>query len=380
MTRDDLANALTSDNVRAFLKMLRYGEGTSREEGYRTIFGGELFDNNFADHPKRAVTKTLGGVPLTSTAAGAYQFLARTWAGLVKQYGFPDFSPESQDQGAVALIAGRGALEDVIAGRFQPAVAKCGKEWASLPGSPYGQPTVAMSKAVELYLNAGGQMEGVPVPARQFTTQRPPPEPPKPPVFTPITDLPPSPEPTRAKEKAMPPFLLAALPSLFDAVPKLIGLFGDKSEAQEKNIKAIQLVADIAKTATGAVNEQELISKLQNDPAAAAQVKQAVEQRWFELSEVGGGVEAARKADAAAAASGENAWKSPSFLMAVAMLPLIYLIIGAVVGFWGQPFSDDVRSAIANGVIGLVLGGLVGYYFGQVTSRNRQTATPPVVG
>lgn len=378
MTRDDLAKALTNGNVQAFLRMLRYGEGTTKEDGYRTMFGGKLFDNNFSDHPKRPITKTLGGVPITSTAAGAYQFLSRTWAGLVKAYGFPDFSPTCQDQGAVALIAGRGALADVIEGRLQVAITKCGKEWASLPGSPYGQPTVTMTKARELYIAAGGRFEvGMakpePVPVPEV--------PEAPPIYIPIADMPPPPEPSKPKEKTVPPFLLAALPSLFDAVPKLISLFGDHSEAQEKNVKAIQLVADIAKTATGAVNEQELISKLQNDPAAAVQVKQAVEQRWFELSEVGGGIEAARRADAVAVASGENAWKSPSFLMAVALLPLIYLIIGAVVGFWGDPFSDDVRSAIANGVIGLVLGGLVGYYFGQVTSRNRPasaTVTPPL--
>jgi uncharacterized protein YcfJ len=49
------------------------------------------------------------------------------------------------------------------------------------------------------------------------------------------------------------------------------------------------------------------------------------------------------------------------------------MIVGAVVGLFGAPFSEDVRAAIANGIVGLVLGGLIGYYYGQTTSRNRTT-------
>lgn len=152
----DLLEFSSNPNVRAFLKMLRHGEGTSSDDGYRVIFGGERF-SSFADHPRKKVTKPMGKQTLTSSAAGAYQFLERTWDGLVKQYGFKDFSPGNQDLGAIALIAGRGALQDVIAGRFETAVRKCNKEWASLPASPYGQPTVTMSKARALYLQYGGK-------------------------------------------------------------------------------------------------------------------------------------------------------------------------------------------------------------------------------
>lgn len=159
-----LSDALKNPNLRAFLRMLRHGEGTSAETGYSIMFGGERF-TSFADHPRRAITKKLGGKPITSTAAGAYQFLSRTWDGLVKQYGFADFSPANQDLGAVALILGRRALDDVIAGRFESAVIKCSREWASLPGSPYGQPVVTMTKARQVYELHGGQyFESPPAP------------------------------------------------------------------------------------------------------------------------------------------------------------------------------------------------------------------------
>lgn len=150
-----LIEASENQNVRAFLKMLRHGEGTDHADGYRTLFGGSFFDS-FNDHPGKVITAKLGGKPIRSSAAGAYQFLRVTWNNLVIQYGFEDFSPKSQDLACIALIIGRGALKNVIDGDFERAVIKCNREWASLPYSPYGQPTVTMDLAKQLYSDAGG--------------------------------------------------------------------------------------------------------------------------------------------------------------------------------------------------------------------------------
>jgi len=86
------------------------------------------------------------------------------------------------------------------------------------------------------------------------------------------------------------------------------------------------------------------------------------------------GIEAARAADATFVASGAPIWHSPSFIVAALLIPLVYMVVGAVVGLFGTPFSEDVRAAIANGIVGVILGGLIGYYYGQSTSRNRSTA------
>jgi lysozyme len=142
-------------NVGAFLQMIRAGEGTAGADGYRTLYGGGLVDH-LADHPRERVTRPLGGKLITSTAAGAYQFLERTWDEVAAALELPDFSPASQDIAAVYLIRRRGALADVRAGRFEAAVAKCAREWASLPGSPYGQPTKSLDQARNVYAAAGG--------------------------------------------------------------------------------------------------------------------------------------------------------------------------------------------------------------------------------
>lgn len=146
-----LAAIAAEPNVQAVLTTIRTGEGTAGPNGYRMLYGGELF-YTFADHPRKAITA--GGI--TSTAAGAYQILARTWDDVAPPLELPDFSPQSQDIAAVALIRRRGALADVRAGRFDDAIAKLGKEWASLPGSPYGQPTISLDRARDVYAAAGG--------------------------------------------------------------------------------------------------------------------------------------------------------------------------------------------------------------------------------
>jgi len=126
-----------TDNERAFLQMLAVSEGTdgAGDRGYNLIVGGELF-HDYSHHPDVLVTLNKRG--LKSTAAGRYQFLYSTWCGLQKQLGLPDFSPASQDTAAIQLIRESGALDDVNAGRFDEAVAKCAHIWASLPGAGYG--------------------------------------------------------------------------------------------------------------------------------------------------------------------------------------------------------------------------------------------------
>ncbi|WP_235548587.1 glycoside hydrolase family 24 protein [Noviherbaspirillum sp. Root189] len=145
-------SVLTNPNVQAILRVIRTGEGTADEAGYRRIFGGQMF-TSYDDHPRITVTKS----GYKSTAAGAYQMLASTWDETRKMMGLSDFSPASQDAAAVGRIAARGALPDVLAGRFDVAIKKIAKEWASLPGSPYGQPVMTIDKARQIYAMAGGE-------------------------------------------------------------------------------------------------------------------------------------------------------------------------------------------------------------------------------
>lgn len=336
-----LEEALKNSNVRAFLRMIRYGEGTTDQDGYRRMFGGKLFDS-FADHPRQVQTFPLKkGGTLSSSAAGAYQFLTRTWDGLVRQYGFPSFSPEYQDLGGVALIKGRKALEDVIAGRFEQAVKKCNREWASLPESPYGQPTTTMAQAKQHYINEGG-------------------------VFFEDLNLG---DPITKQEKPMLPFVALALPAIIEMVPKLINIFGSGSEVAKRNEKAAELVVEIAKTASGAKNEQELIEVIKTDPNVAAAVKTAVESAWYEITLNTEGVAAARVANASPDAPAF--WKQPAFYITLLLLPLVYGTVYQVLT--AASYSDEIRIMVVTAIVSGVLSGITGFWMGTSFSSARKS-------
>lgn len=155
-TGDILGGALdmidTNNNMAGFLWAIRNCEGTAGLDGYSELFGGGHFAS-FADHPRTVVTKN----GYSSSAAGAYQILANTWDTVIQPaLHLPDFSPASQDAAAVLLIQNAGAYEDVMAGNLTEAVYKCAGIWASLPGSPYGQPTKTLTQVATYYENGGG--------------------------------------------------------------------------------------------------------------------------------------------------------------------------------------------------------------------------------
>ena len=143
------------DNVAAFLWMIRVCEGTSGPTGYTTMFTGKQF-SGFADHPRQAITAGVNGKGLTSTAAGAYQFLSSTWDACKKALSLPDFSPASQDKACILLLKQARALDAVKAGDFTNAIKRTNKIWASLPGSPYNQHPKDFGTALAYYKQGGG--------------------------------------------------------------------------------------------------------------------------------------------------------------------------------------------------------------------------------
>ncbi|MFT4118676.1 glycoside hydrolase family 104 protein [Bradyrhizobium sp.] len=148
-------------NVPAFLDMLAYSEGTDNgkqatsDHGYDVLVGGGTF-KGYADHPR--VLVDLPRYKIKSTAAGRYQELSRNYDAYRVMLKLPDFSPKSQDRIAIQQIKECGALEDIKAGRFDDAVRKVRKIWASLPGAGYGQHEQQISNLRAAYVKAGGQL------------------------------------------------------------------------------------------------------------------------------------------------------------------------------------------------------------------------------
>lgn len=252
------SDALTSVNVRAFLRVIRHGESMQDESAYRWLFGStvskpKLFDS-FEKHPQVRTYETHDGQFIRNgkidftTAAGAYQITYTTWQDCAKALGLQDFSPASQDLAAVFLIDRRGALDDVLAGRIVAAINKLGQEWASLPSAQYGQPTVNMDVALKIYTLYGGKNASE-LSAISPVPSTPTPSPAPPPAWGELGDQPAVP-PAMQQESNMPipvPFLMGLAQSLIsifaplaqEKITKEINRHTDKPEIGEQIAAAI---------------------------------------------------------------------------------------------------------------------------------------------
>lgn len=158
---DFLRKALANANVKAFLMMIRHCEGTAAADGYTYLFGctpkNKLTFGSFDHHPnRRYVLKDQAGKRIVSTAAGAYQILYGTYNGLKVQYGFTDFTPETQDLMAVALLSEMNCVMKLMAGEFEFALDRANNIWASLPGANVNQPEKKLVECKAWYKQYGG--------------------------------------------------------------------------------------------------------------------------------------------------------------------------------------------------------------------------------
>jgi muramidase (phage lysozyme) len=157
---------LTDPRIRAMLDVIGFSEGTN--DNYGVVVRGKVIGpanspllgkinvivTELNDHPRLLVRVNPA---INSTAAGRYQFLIGTWDGL----GLPDFSPRSQDLGAIKLMKRRKMIEPLLNNDFDLAVQRGCKEWASFPDAAKGgqshfggQPAHSLAKLRSKYQEA----------------------------------------------------------------------------------------------------------------------------------------------------------------------------------------------------------------------------------
>lgn len=378
LARERLQALFDHDNVKAFYAVVRKGESSLGPEAYTMVNGGPPI-TDFSRHPYAGLSTKAGG-----RAAGAPQFIPSTWQEIAERYSLPDFSPASQDLGYVGCLLKRtGAIEALMAGRFEEAVRICRPEWTSLPGASENNPTWNMDKARALYLDRGGRLDNAELlqPAAPIEDHSP-------------TSLP----PVQPKETTMPLPLLALLsfagPIISELIPAVSRLFDRKAETPEK-LTAAQKVIDTIVAATNSAGVDESLTKLKADPALLEKVKAQVLAEpiigQYLTVEIGGGIVGAREADKAQQAQEKPFWKTSAvFWISMLMLPMVYWYVGSsVVGgveipttwpwyaqvplkMFGSAWDSGARVGLANLIVGLILGGICGVYYGISVTQNKQ--------
>jgi len=373
VTVSDLRAYLSIANVRAFLRVIRQGESVQTDDAYTLINGGSHFSiaNGWA-HPWHGIPTTQG-----ARACGAYQFLGTTWAECADKYGLPDFTPASQDEGAVGKVIDRGALDDVIGGWLESAIARCRKEWTSLPGAAENNPRWTLAKARDLYLSYGGALS----------------------LADGLQDAGLPPAPIDEPRKGMDPLtLIGMLTSVFSP---LLRAKIDKVVGTEVGKPLVDGLLGMAQTLTGKPDPLEAVAIARQQPAVVAQLEQKADD-WFaqiapavdKIAALERGAwdaeEGSREAAAARGARMQEAGPlggNPQFLIAVGILSMVAVVVLSVLWkdavlamFMGEAglkfgFSTDMQAFVIGAIVGSSLTAIIGYFYGSTRASAAKDIT-----
>jgi muramidase (phage lysozyme) len=393
-TQSDLRAAYQIANVRAFWDVIRKTESSVDDSAYTMVNFAAPDDpargvkahhfSSFARHPYEGLKTTQGGF-----AAGAGQFIPTTWAGLVRQYSFTDFSPASQDMGYVGLLIGRGALADIVAGRFEQAVAKLRPEWTSLPGASESRPDWTMEKAKAFFVQRGGALADASAPI-----------PDKP------TDTLTVPQSTTPEGSAMPAFVAAFLPAVFQLFAGRAAEVVQRFSKAPADVAASfvsemgQKLTDLSGLAvTDDASALRAVAAVVDDPAKMAALQDhaidylakvspfldkiaAFEQAEWTASETAINNAAARNR----ATQGLPLETDRAFLVSTAILAMVGFVVVSVLWkdmllYWILPqavvdrigvvgFSTDMQSFVIGAIVGGALTAVIAYFLGS----NKQSA------
>lgn len=126
-----LDTALKNPNVQAFLNVIAQAEGATYDSLYGDTAHRPRKFNDYSGFP--------GSGP--ATASGRYQITKSTYGDLSRKLGLADFSPQTQDRMAAQLLDEHRALEPLLKGDLDAALAGAAIPWRSLPRGP-GQPNI----------------------------------------------------------------------------------------------------------------------------------------------------------------------------------------------------------------------------------------------
>lgn len=164
MSLQYLQNAVKDHSIQSMIFTIRKSEGTDAADGFNYLFGSSphnaLRFTDMSKHPN--IHRPFGNT--TSTAAGVLQIMYHTDLELTAQLvnmgmtqeEAQSFTPEMQILKGVLLFSNHDCCQLIIDGHFEKAINILNKTWASLPGSPYGQPVHTMALVKEWYTSAGG--------------------------------------------------------------------------------------------------------------------------------------------------------------------------------------------------------------------------------
>jgi glycerol uptake facilitator-like aquaporin len=171
----------------------------------------------------------------------------------------------------------------------------------------------------------------------------------------------------------MVPFLAAAIPILLEAAPNLIRIFGTGEQA-EKNAKAAETVAALAKQVTNEVTIEGAATKIQTNPEYKDLFNNAIQENWYSLVEAGdGGIASARAAnDMYLKPESQSFLKSPAFWISNTMMSMVFMLLVDVFYVHPNTYDGNLKVQIVTALL-VIIGMVSSYWLGTSASSARKT-------
>lgn len=174
------------------------------------------------------------------------------------------------------------------------------------------------------------------------------------------------------EEKPVAPFLIAAIPALVNALPEFAKIFS-KPDVKERNVEAVVKASELIMQATGSVNVQEAVEKVQAEPDMAQAANESLRLNRAELMDM---IERAwdrddKSVDAARAFSSTDKPVLGQWHF-VHILTLLLVIIGggAALGVLFTSANETERGMALQALLLVGFGGAVTFWLGS--SRSSQ--------
>lgn len=188
-------------------------------------------------------------------------------------------------------------------------------------------------------------------------------------------------------------------PILSALIPQIAPILKPESDVAKRNVALAETIVNSILTTAKATNMQEAVEKMQASPETQQAVQKAVVTEpivmsTLQITEVGGGIVGARQQDLLAQQQEKPFYRTSAvFWISIILLPMVVWYVGSsVVGgidipsdwpwyaqlplkLFGVSWSADARAGLANLVVGLVLGGICGVYYGVSVTQQRQQPT-----
>jgi len=163
----------------------------------------------------------------------------------------------------------------------------------------------------------------------------------------------------------------SGLPAIIAAIPRLGTIFGGGSEVAQRNVKAVEVVAETIAQAVGATNAQQVVEAM-DDPAMVQQARQAVDANWSAIHQAHEASLSAARTFVASAPQ-RVVFMNLLFHELLALLFVVTSGAGGIAALFFSDLSAELKGAI---VTLMLIGGWTGvkeFYFGGSRGSDRKT-------